>query len=160
MTNGGGQSASDSITVYVTDGASAVGTLRFDLELAGITETVLTRCVTFELFDSGGGSQVVETEVSIANGAAAGLEIPIPSGVYTCIAARDARHTLRRTFDQADGFGTADGRYVASFRVALGEKGSPDGTLSAPPWPPNTSARPSTFTPAAWTIFSRTTKMK
>ncbi|MHC4220559.1 MAG: hypothetical protein ACYSU7_19145, partial [Planctomycetota bacterium] len=56
------------------------------------------------------------TEVSFAGGTAAGVEIPIPAGVYTCITARDTRHTLRRTFEAADGFGVADGKYVASFR--------------------------------------------
>ncbi len=116
VNNGNGQPGSDAITLYVTATASAVDTLRLDIEMPGINQPSLSRCMSFELFDCGGGSQVVDAEITFTEGAALGVEIPVPIGVYTCITASDTQHTLRRSFNNADGFGVVGGRYIGSFR--------------------------------------------
>jgi hypothetical protein len=81
-----------------------VNDLVVDIELADIDEPLLTRCITFELFETGCGSSViVEREITFFSGLATGFVIEVPCGDYECITARDALHTLRRTDD--DDFG-------------------------------------------------------
>lgn len=101
-----------------------VNELVVDLELEGVFESVLTRCITFELFDCPNGTPViVEQEVTFTSpgspvsATATGVVVDVPCGVYSCVTARDRLHTLRRTLDDPD-FEIDGTQYVADFIFA------------------------------------------
>lgn len=90
------------------------------VELAAVHEPVLTRCVTFEVWNCADLSHVVveqevefETVVPYEDNNAIGIAtFHVPAGTYSCITARDSLHTLRRT-DEA--MGISGSVYVADF---------------------------------------------
>jgi hypothetical protein len=102
-------------TVTVTE----YNTLVVDVELDGIVAAgPITRCITFELFESCGPPVSVEVDWDVdfnASGLATAVEVDVPCGVYVCITARDKLHTLRRT-DEA--WPTGDFRIVSTEYVA------------------------------------------
>ncbi len=82
------------------------------VELANVSAGPFTRCITFELFECGGGSAVVSADMTFSGGMANAI-IDVPCGVYTCITARDDLHTLRATDN--DDFIVAGTQYSADF---------------------------------------------
>lgn len=90
------------------------------VELQGVREPTLTRCITFALWDCAAMTAVeVEATLEFATAepyedhrATAVAVIPIPDGTYDCITAQDAWHTLRHT---DEGFHMVGGVYVAEF---------------------------------------------
>lgn len=95
----------------------AVNELVLDLVLDGGVHTPLSRCITFELFECGGGMTTHSEEITFTGGSFSGT-IDIPCGIYTCVTARDKLHTLRRTLEAADGFGISGTQYEADFASA------------------------------------------
>jgi hypothetical protein len=92
-----------------------VNDLIVDVELDGIVAPLFTRCITFELFETGCGSSVIaEQEIEFLFGFASGVTVEVPCGDYECITARDRLHTLKRTDDDGD-FGLSGTVYVADF---------------------------------------------
>jgi hypothetical protein len=88
-----------------------------DLSLDGTPVTPLDRCITFELFDCSGGTSVEVTKmITFTGGSVTDAVVLVPCGVYTCVTARDALHTLARTVDPLHDFGT---QYDASFSNPL-----------------------------------------
>lgn len=72
--------------------------LYVDVELQGISESYLSRCITFELWNCDTTSSVeYTTEVVFTYGMAENVPLEVPCGDYGCITARDTLHTLRRT---------------------------------------------------------------
>ena len=82
-----------------------VNTMYADLELlGGYAGTNFTRCIRFELYSCPNATPViVDQNVNFINGQALGVEVAVPCGAYTCITARDRKHTLRRTANVDDG---------------------------------------------------------
>jgi hypothetical protein len=115
---------SETCTQTVT--VNAVNDMVVDVELDGAMAVgPITRCITFELFATGCGSSVTVNEtISFTSGLATSVVVEVPCGDYSCITARDALHTLRRT-DIAD-FSISGTQYVADF-TALG--GTSDNSL-------------------------------
>jgi hypothetical protein len=60
---------------------------------------------------------IVDAPVTFASGTATGASVLVPCGSYTCITARDRRHTLRRKLDP---LAISGNKYVADF-VAAGK---------------------------------------
>jgi len=103
---GNADSCDQTITV------AAVNEVVVDVALSPTVSTPLTRCITFELYECGGPSAyVVEQELTFTGGVASAV-LEVPCGVYDCITARDALHTLSRTIDPLPISGT---QYVADF---------------------------------------------
>jgi hypothetical protein len=94
-----------------------VNDLLVTVELQSVSATV-TRCITIELWECPGGAPdaVVTEDLTFSGGIFSGT-IEVPCGNYTCITARDTRHTLRRTDDDGD-FAIAGTAYVADFSAA------------------------------------------
>lgn len=89
-----------------------------DVELGGADANPI-RCITFDLWNCNDIAQPVETvqkEIGFTNGLATGVSVLVPSGVYTCLTARDRLHTLRNTAPVTDQGVT----YSASFATASG----------------------------------------
>ena len=102
-----------------------VNTLIVDVELSPTVDPLLTRCISFELFECGPDTSVsVDADITFVNGLASGVSISVPCGLYTCITARDALHTLRRT--DLDNFGIVGSTYVADFTDNSGVGGDDD----------------------------------
>lgn len=94
-----------------------VNDLVVDVELRGVGAS-FTRCITFELFETGcGGSVIVEDDVDFVAGFADDWTLEVPCGEYDCITARDKLHTLRRTDDDGDFMDTGT-EYVADFTAS------------------------------------------
>ncbi|MFQ5463097.1 MAG: HYR domain-containing protein [Phycisphaerae bacterium] len=88
-----------------------------------------TRCITFELWDcSGGGPAAVASEMLTFTGGVAVGTITPACGVYACVTARDALHTLRTT--DIDHFSVASGQYVADFTDQSAVGGDNDALVS------------------------------
>lgn len=105
---------------------NAVNNMLVDVQLFGVTETTLTRCITFELFETGCGASVeVEKEITFTSGLASGAAVEVPCGDYTCITARDTLHTLKRTDDDGD-FAISGTDYVASFTTVANGSATDD----------------------------------
>lgn len=84
------------------------------LELAGVDAGPFTRCITFELTDGSGSVTEVSETFTFVNGLSTSpTTIDVPAGVYTCITARDALHTLARV--DADDFADAGVAWVSDF---------------------------------------------
>jgi hypothetical protein len=111
------------VTVESTDTCGNLGSASFQVNVSGFFILVdiqlggagypllLTRCITFELFDCPGDATEVSHEVTFTNGLATQVAVPVPCGTYSCITARDELHTLRRTTELSiDG-----GQYTANF---------------------------------------------
>lgn len=92
-----------------------VNDLVVSVDLEGVSAGPVTRCVTFELWECPGGvpAAVVTADLTFSSGTFTGT-IEIPCGNYTCITARDSRHTLRRTDDDGD-FAIAGTDWVSDF---------------------------------------------
>ncbi len=111
---------SDHVQTVTVD---AVNDMAVTLTLAAVTQSPLQRCITFELWDCGAAvptPTIVKKELVFTTGVGgvtASTTIPIPCGAYTCVTARDALHTLRRTLDAPD-FGIVGSQYVADFDAA------------------------------------------
>ena len=99
--------------------------LMLDLKLSPtVVTTSFTRCITLDLWecpDDPLPSATAELDVSFefdsdqnTGGVFTGTVL-VPCGQYTCVTAQDKLHTLRRTLDQADGFGISGTNYVADF---------------------------------------------
>ncbi|MCZ6655113.1 MAG: hypothetical protein O7D91_19055, partial [Planctomycetota bacterium] len=101
----------------------ALDSVDLTIDLQGVTEPTVDRCITLELWDCPGAAGVpiatVDVTLTFTNGSFAG-NVCIPSGTYSCITARDKLHTLRRTLDAADGFAFVVDHYVADF-VTVGK---------------------------------------
>jgi hypothetical protein len=92
-----------------------VNDLVLDIELDSVHEPVVTRCITFELFEVGcGSSVVVDQELTFFSGLVVAATVEVPCGNYECITARDRLHTLRQIDDDGD-FGISGTIYVADF---------------------------------------------
>ncbi len=102
------------------------------VELKGISQPTLTRCIVFELFACPSAVPlVVTTQLTFSGGVSVTPNIAIPCGNYTCITARDPKHSLRRT--DADQFGVAPivgTKYVASFADLSGGGGQDDALVN------------------------------
>ncbi len=74
-------------------------TLTVDIELSPwMAPRTITRCITFEFSDCSGGVQLTYGyDVTFVNGLALGTVLPVPTGTWECVTARDALHTLRST---------------------------------------------------------------
>jgi len=119
----------DTCTFNVT--VSAHNELVLDLDLVDMGASgTLTRCITFELFDCGGGSEVVTQDVTFTNGAADAATVLVPCGAYDCITVRDALHTLRRTDDDTGSFLIVGAQYTADFSGGIGGKALICGNLN------------------------------
>ena len=98
---------------------NAFNELLVDIELSPtIVAGPITRCITFELWQCPGTSPtaIVSQAISFTNGLATGVLVPVPSGVYDCVTARDELHTLRRTDEDHFGITPIIGtQYVADF---------------------------------------------
>jgi hypothetical protein len=95
-----------------------------DVELSPTVAASVTRCITFELFNCASGSPIIVSQpIAFIDGAATDVSVLAPCGEYTCITARDAKHTLRRTDN--DDFGIDGGKYVANF-TGPGSQGDDD----------------------------------
>lgn len=89
--------------------------IEVDLDLSPTVVPIpLTRCITFELFSAPNPLPVYTTAVAVPfiNGQVRGFELQVPTGVYTCMSARDKLHSLRRT-DTA--FNTRGAHYASAF---------------------------------------------
>ncbi|MFZ4575818.1 MAG: hypothetical protein ACOYN0_15595, partial [Phycisphaerales bacterium] len=74
-----------------------------------------TRCIEFLLTPAGGGTPVVVfQQIGFPVSGSAVVEFTVPCGAYSCIAARDTRHSLMRRDD--DDFRVVGSEYRASFR--------------------------------------------
>lgn len=99
-----------------------------DVELKAVDQTILTRCITFELFHCATSTtQTIEQEITFTNGTATGVSILVDCGIYDCIRARDGLHTLWRT--DLDGFGINGPSYVADFTDQSGIGGTNDALI-------------------------------
>ena len=112
-----------------------------DLELKAISETTLTRCITFEFWNCSTGTSVtVEQEVTFTDGAATAVSVEVPCGIYDCLRARDELHSLWRT--DSDVFAIDGLQYVADFVDATGGGGDDDSLIGGnlfedePPYAP------------------------
>lgn len=98
--------------------------LLLDAELFTVSVPSIERCISLELIDCSGGSQVVTTPVTFTNGAAAAFDVLVPCGDYTCLLAHDPLHTLARRLDRNVGLNIAGTNYVAAFADTSGSGGS------------------------------------
>lgn len=76
------------------------------VQLQGVTQPLLTRCLTVELRACNQAPVTIERLVQFVNGYAAGVPITIPCGVYDCLMVRDKLHTTRRTISPIPTAGT------------------------------------------------------
>ena len=95
----------------------SVNDMTVAVELAGVSEPTVTRCITFELWSCPDTIpvEIVSIDLTFTAGLFVG-NVEIPCGFYDCITARDGLHTLRRTDDDGD-FGIVGTGYVADFTV-------------------------------------------
>jgi hypothetical protein len=99
---------------------NGVNDMVVDIELdAGVMAVgPYTRCITFELWETGCAASVtVNADITFTSGLATGAVVEVPCGDYVCITARDTLHTLRRTDDDGD-FGMSGTDWVADFTSA------------------------------------------
>lgn len=90
---------------------NAVNEVAVDVELENVSAGPFTRCITFEVWDCSSSPVIVNQEVSFTSGlGTALLEVPC-NAAYTCITARDKRHTLRSTA----ALSISGTQYVANF---------------------------------------------
>jgi hypothetical protein len=92
----------NSCTFLVT--VDAVNKVQALVELDSVAPSgSFTRCITFEVSPSGGGTATVVNVDVLFDTFGLGLAtFDVPCGDYTCITARDTLHTLRRTDDDGD----------------------------------------------------------
>jgi len=93
-----------------------------DVELAATDPGPFDRCITFEFTPAGGGSNVVVEETLTFTNGIASATIEIPCGDYSCVTARDTRHTLRKTDN--DNFADTGVLYAAEFLNGPGDDDS------------------------------------
>jgi Cohesin domain len=84
-----------------TQTVTVSGTTPFNVtvQLAGTFSGMFDRCIRFEFYDIANcptNTTSVDAVVSFVNGLGT-ASIPVPCGNYSCVTARDPRHTLRRT---------------------------------------------------------------
>ena len=85
-----------------------------EVELESVVTSAIERCIKFRFGGSGGTVEPYEKSVvmSFTNGLGVANMNEIPAGVvWTCINAKDEKHTLRRNL----ALDTEGGKYVASF---------------------------------------------
>lgn len=89
---GNAASCNQTVTVNPTT------TLDVSVELAGVSSGTFTRCISFEFFGATcpAPAATVDAVVTFTSGVGT-ASIQIPCGNYTCVTARDRRHTLRQT---------------------------------------------------------------
>jgi hypothetical protein len=116
---------------------NAVNDLVVDIELDSGTMDpgTYTRCITFELWETGcGASVIVDADIIFTGGLATGAVVEVPCGSYECITARDTLHTLRRTDDDGD-FGLSGTDWVADFTsTGTTDDSLIGGNLNDDPW--------------------------
>jgi hypothetical protein len=97
-----------------------VNALILAIELQGVAEALVERCITLELYECPGAlpTEIVELSLTFTAGLFAGT-VEIPCSSYSCATARDALHTLRRT--DLDDFGISGSAYVSDFTGSGGE---------------------------------------
>jgi hypothetical protein len=102
-------------TCMQTVTVNPVNRMLVDIELEAVTAS-FTRCIRFELYACPSATPVVvDAEVAFSGGLATDAEVFVPCGVYTCVTARDRKHTLRRSDES---FGTLGNNYDAHFTAA------------------------------------------
>ncbi|MBY0311898.1 MAG: HYR domain-containing protein, partial [Phycisphaerales bacterium] len=105
-----GNMASSAQTVTVNN----VNSFTTFVQLNGIFSGTFDRCITFEFFNGSCPNPAFSIDVvmNFVNGfASTSTPINVPCGSYTCVTARDKRHTLRRTAN----LGVFAGSYTANF---------------------------------------------
>lgn len=94
-----------------------VNTLLAQVQLAGVdVPSSALRCVTFEAYPAGGGAPVVMTADVLFLDGLGEVELELPCGEYSCLAARDPRHTLRSV--DTDDFQTVGAIFVSDLTAA------------------------------------------
>jgi hypothetical protein len=91
---------------------STFNELLVDVELSPTVSSPLVRCITFDVHHCGEGALTVEAELTFNDGIANDASILLPCGVYDCLTARDALHTLRR---RDESFGVVGTHYEGHF---------------------------------------------
>ncbi len=99
-----------------------------NIDTGGVLPDVLSRCITFELWDCTGGYGPFEEKAVVDFTVTAGTPnvaigtalLYVPCDVYDCITARDELHTLRRTDESFFNDGT---QYVADFTADVDSGG-------------------------------------
>lgn len=108
---GNASNCDQTVTVVGVNDLNVTIELQPNIDTGDPVPDTLTRCITFELWECPSVSPVVvEAELDFAvtnpgsgpNQAIASAVVQIPCGAYTCITARDALHTLRRTLESPD----------------------------------------------------------
>jgi|GEM_PF-4470441 len=112
-----------------------------DVELMNVSQTTLTRCITFEFHDCDlGASETVEKEITFTNGVATGVSVLVDCGVYDCLRVRDGLHSLWRM--DSDDFAVVGLLYDADLTDATGGGGDDDSLIGGnlfddvPPYAP------------------------
>jgi hypothetical protein len=96
---------------------NALNTVTATVELSPtVASGPFTRCISFGL-PSAGCSTFVDVPMTF-NGGTATASFDVPCGVYSCLTARDKRHTLRSTANTGDGFSISGSQYIADFTGA------------------------------------------
>ena len=92
-----------------------------DVQLGSVAPGTTTRCVTFEFFDGSCPTPIAEEslDLTFVNGTALAAIVLPPCGPYTCITARDRKHTLRRA-DGAD-FDVVGRDFASDFTATGGD---------------------------------------
>ncbi len=105
----------DSCTFTVTN--DGMNELVVDVELGGgvMVGGSYTRCITFELWNGLTLAHTATAEIGFTGGNAAPVTLSVPcnAGPYTCITARDRKHTLRETIGSVPT--NLSGQYTADF---------------------------------------------
>lgn len=92
------------------------------VQLQGVTEPTLNRCINFEVFNTGAGTSITFQQVlTFTDGVATDIEVLVPCGVYDCMTATDPLHTLVRA--NSDAFQVIGTQYVADFTDQSGGGG-------------------------------------
>jgi len=98
---------------------SGLITVEVDVQLSAVmTSDLVNRCIEFEFYQSCGDEPVVvEQSLDFGGmynfpGAAHNVTLKVPQGKYSCVTARDPRHTLR-AFALPE---IIDGKYVVEFK--------------------------------------------
>ena len=109
-----GNSSSCSQTVTVNAFNTVIATVELSPTVAS---GPFTRCISFGL-PSIGCSTFVDVPMTFTGGTAT-ASFSVPCGeVYSCLTARDKRHTLRSTASAGDGFSISGSQYTANFTGA------------------------------------------
>jgi len=98
----------------VFQGASSLcPNLHVTVELSPTVSASVQRCISFDLYACPGTTPVSSFDRVVAfTGGIGSFDLPLPCGTYTCMVARDRRHTLASTVQLGT---TGPGQYTADF---------------------------------------------